>query len=115
MQRMSSGRICLWMIVALGAVTALTTRPLRSAESERYSGKEWNAPGGDWAATRYSTLTQISTKNIRQLGGAWGVQTPDGAEATPIVKDGRMFVVTSAGVILALDPETGRTLWTFRP
>ena len=105
----------LWMVVTLGVVTALTTAPFRSAEGERYSGKEWNAPGGDWASTRYSTLAQISTRNIRQLGGAWSVQTPDRAEATPIVKDGRMFVVTAAGVIMALDPETGRTLWTFRP
>src|SRR5215510_5858337 len=114
MHRISSRRVRLRLVVTLGAVSALTA-PFRSAEGERYSGKEWNAPGGDWAATRYSTLTQISTRNIRQLGGAWVVQTPDRAEATPIVKDGRMFVVTSAGVILALDPATGRTLWTFKP
>ena len=43
------------------------------------------------------------------------METPDRAEATPIVKDGRMFVVTTAGVIMALDPATGRTLWTFKP
>ena len=64
--------------------------------------------------TRYSTLAQISERNIKQLGGAWVVETPDRAEATPMVKDGRMFVVTAAGVIMALDPATGRTLWTFR-
>jgi len=105
----------MWVAVAVGAVGALTAASLRSAGSEPYSGKEWAAPGGDWASTRYSTLGQINTRNIDQLGGAWVVEAPDRAEATPMVKDGRMFVVTTAGVIMALDPATGATLWTFKP
>ena len=32
-----------------------------------------------------------------------------------MVKDGRLFAVTSQGTILALDPATGATLWTYRP
>jgi glucose dehydrogenase/plastocyanin len=107
-----------WVAVAVSAaVVALTlmSAPLRSAGSEPYSGKEWAAPGGDWASTRYSTLAQINARNITQLGGAWVVETPDRAEATPMVKDGRMFVVSTAGVIMALDPATGATLWTFKP
>ncbi len=113
---MSSRRhagVCAAVTVIAFAWFALAS--FRSAEGESYPGKEWAAPGGDWAGTRYSTLTQISARNIKQLGGAWVVETPDRAEATPIVKDGRMFVVTTAGVILALDPATGRTLWTFKP
>ena len=105
----------LWVAVLVGAVGALTFASLHSAAVESYSGKEWTAPGGDWAATRYSSLSQINVRNIKQLGGAWVVETPDRAEATPIVKDGRMFVVTAAGVIMALDPATGATLWTFKP
>jgi PQQ-dependent dehydrogenase (methanol/ethanol family) len=100
---------------AISAVAALAFGALRLAGGESYAGKEWAAPGGDWAGTRYSTLAQISVRNIKELGGAWVVGTPDRAEATPMVKDGRMFVVTAAGVILALDPATGATLWTFRP
>src|SRR6185295_16575758 len=105
----------LWVVLAVSAVAALPVASLRSAGSESYAGKEWAAPGGDWAGTRYSTLAQINARNIKQLSGAWVVETPDRAEATPIVKDGRMFVVTTAGVIMALDPATGRTLWTFKP
>ena len=104
-----------WMTVAASAFGALTFASLHFAAGESYSGKEWAAPGGDWAATRYSTLARIDTRNIKQLGGAWVVETPDRAEATPIVKDGRMFVVTAVGVIMALDPATGATLWTFKP
>ena len=96
------------------ALVALAARSIRSAGPD-YPGKEWPAPGGDWASTRYSALSQINRTNVKQLGGAWVVTAPDRAEATPMVKDGRMFVVTSAGVILALDPATGATLWTFKP
>jgi quinohemoprotein ethanol dehydrogenase len=105
-----------WLVlVAVIAVGALTAASPRSAGNEPYSGKEWTAPGGDWGSTRYSTLAQINARNIKQLGGAWVVGTPDRAEATPMVKDGRMFVVTTAGIIMALDPATGATLWTFTP
>ena len=55
------------MAAAVIAVGVLTASSLRSAGSEPYSGKEWAAPGGDWASTRYSTLSQITTRNIKQL------------------------------------------------
>ena len=110
----SRRQVRLWVAVLVSALGALTFVSLYSAAGEPYSGKEWAAQGGDWAATRYSTLAQINARNIKQLGGAWVVETPDCAEATPLVKDGRMFVVTAAGVIMALDPATGTTLWTFK-
>ena len=96
----------IWVAVAVIGVGAFTAASLRSAGGEPYSGKEWAAPGGDWASTRYSTLAQINARNIKQLGGAWVVGTPDRAEATPMVKDGRMFVVTTAGIIRAITPAT---------
>jgi len=108
-------QVRMWMAGAVAAVGVLAAASLRSAGSEPYSAKEWAAPAGDWASTRYSTLSKITTANVKQLGGAWVVETPDRAEATPMVKDGRMFVVTTAGVIMALDPTTGATLWTFKP
>lgn len=82
-----------------------------------YPGAEWAAPGGDWASTRYSTLAQINTSTVTQLGGAWMAELPERqvSKAPLMVKGGRMFVPTSQGTILALDPATGRTLWTFRP
>jgi glucose dehydrogenase len=89
---------------------------VRSADKPgSYPAKEWSAPGGDWAATRYSTLDRITTKNIKQLGGAWVVDLPERAEASPLVVDGRMFVVTANGQILAFDPSTGGPLWIFKP
>ena len=89
---------------------------IRSRAGElRYAAKEWAAPGGDEGATRYSALDAITTKNIGRLGGAWVVDVPERTEATPLVKDGRMFIVSQTGQITALNPITGSTLWTFKP
>ena len=54
-------------IVALFGMTVVDS----ASKSPAYSGVEWAAPGGDWGATRYSTLDQINTSNISRLGGAW--------------------------------------------
>jgi PQQ-dependent dehydrogenase (methanol/ethanol family) len=86
-------------------------------QTSSYSGADWGAPGGDWASTRYSTLSRIDTASIRRLGGAWMTELParQVSKAPLMVSNGRMFVPTSQGAILALDPSTGRTLWTYQP
>ena len=93
--------------VAIAVLLSLLAAPAVQVQSgPAYPSHEWPAPGGDWASTRYSTLSQITTANVTQLGGAWVVDLP-GEQVTkaPImVKDGRMFVTTSRGMILALDP-----------
>src|SRR4051812_37768903 len=105
-------------IAFAAAVVLVTVAAVRSAEkTSTYSAAEWSAPGGDWGATRYSTLDQISTSNVSRLGGAWTIELPDRqvSKAPMLVTGGRMFVVSSAGQIFALDPATGKTLWTFKP
>jgi alcohol dehydrogenase (cytochrome c) len=98
------------LVIVLAAIAV-------AAQAPSYSGAEWGAPGGDWASTRYSTLARITTTNVGQLGGAWVMELPDRqvSKAPLMVKDGRMFVPTSQGTIVALEPATGRTLWTYEP
>ncbi len=103
---------------AVAVTIALSVVGLRSAEkTTKYSSAEWAAPGGDWGATRYSTLDEITRSNVSRLGGAWSIELPDRqvSKAPILVSGGRMFVVSSAGQIFALDPATGKTLWTFKP
>jgi len=102
----------------LAAAVLMTAAAANSAErTPAYSGAEWPAPGGDWGATRYSTLEQINTSTIARLGGAWSLELPDRqtSKAPIVVVNGRMFVVSSSGEIFAIDPATGNTIWTFKP
>src|SRR5580704_17389944 len=64
-------------------------------------GKDWVTNGGNMTNQRYSTLKQIDTSNVKQLKGAWmaclkgsGIGGKYSFEATPLVKDGVMYVTT---------------------
>src|SRR5262245_24207599 len=90
---------------------------------------EWpfteGAPGGG----RFSPLGEITRENVAQLRVAWTYRHGDfwegsfplrvnrgsAFESTPIVAGGRLFFTTPRNRVVALDPETGRELWTFDP
>jgi len=88
--------------------------------------EEWPYYGGDPGGMKYSPLTQITPANVNQLKPAWTFHTgeiSDGSqypvrstfESTPLVDNGVMYVTTPFGRLVALDPETGRQLWSFDP
>ena len=81
-------------------------------------GKDWVTNGGNMTNQRYSTLKQINTDNVKQLKGAWmtrlkgsGMGGKYSAEATPLVKDGIMYMVTGNDDVFALDAKTGEFKW----
>jgi quinohemoprotein ethanol dehydrogenase len=85
-------------------------------DGRRPPGRDWTHFGGDWTNARYSTLSQINTQTIKNVGGAWMVKFEANAStrATPMVQDGLMFI--SAGSrVSALDAKTGGNVWTWRP
>jgi len=82
------------------------------------AGKDWVTNGGSMMNQRYSTLKQIDTSNVKQLKGAWmtrlkgsGYGGKYSAEATPLVKDGIMYVVTGNDDVFAMNARTGEILW----
>ncbi|AFT72639.1 Dehydrogenase, PQQ dependent [Alloalcanivorax dieselolei B5] len=85
--------------------------------ANRDSGKDWPSHGFDYAGTRFSPLTQITSKNVDKLGLAWSynLESTRGIEATPIVVDGTMYVTASWSVVHALDAKTGKRLWSYDP
>jgi glucose dehydrogenase/plastocyanin len=101
-----------WTALLLSLSTSALAGPEQTPGPEQAAAKDWPAVGGNWANDHYSTLSQIDTANVTQLGGAW-VHKFDGerSRGTPVVADGKMFV--TAGVhVYALDPKTGETLWS---
>ena len=111
-----------WAGVAVAVLLSACVLQIASAvqpvdDGRAVAAREWPSPGGDWASTRYSTLTQINTRNVAMLRGAWTVEFPDGqaSKASVMVKGDRLFATTTAGEIIALDPAAERTLWTYKP
>ncbi|HEX4748522.1 MAG TPA: PQQ-binding-like beta-propeller repeat protein [Bryobacteraceae bacterium] len=77
---------------------------------------QWPGYGGGPEQIRYSRLTQINRKNVKQLQVAWTYDTQDGPGTTqtePIFIQGVTYVVTPKHKIIALDGASGKLLWTF--
>ena len=100
------------------------TLAVRAADSEidrllqSPVGKDWVTNGGNLTNQRYSTMKQIDTSNVKQLKGAWmtrlkgsGLGGKYSFEATPLVKDGIMYISTGNDDVFALDAKTGQILW----
>jgi quinoprotein glucose dehydrogenase len=81
---------------------------------------EWRVWGADMFSTRYSPLDQINAANFNSLEMAWqwnaGTFGPDEYyRTTPLYANGRLFTVaTTRRSTMAIDPETGETLWMYR-
>ena len=92
----------------------------QSPDLRQPAGKEWATLGGDWNNSRYSTLTQLTPANVKNLKGAWvthlgsGLGSKYSLEATPLVKDGVMYVTSGNDDVFALDAKTGALIWEHR-
>ncbi|HEX7942036.1 MAG TPA: PQQ-binding-like beta-propeller repeat protein, partial [Gemmatimonadaceae bacterium] len=113
-------RFALTAATLVGALACLPS----GSQSQSARGTEWTAYGRDVLGGRYSALTQIDTSNVARLAVAWtyhtgevppAVQTRNrrSLEATPIVVDGVMYLITPMARIIALDPETGTERWSY--
>ncbi len=105
---------------------------LLSSALPAWCQSDWPMYGHDYSSTRYSPLTQINTQNVQNLAPAWTYhmkkdgQRPMSAgavgrgggrrssQATPIVVQGRLYMPTPYGTVIALDPETGNELWSYK-
>jgi lanthanide-dependent methanol dehydrogenase len=81
---------------------------------------EWTMPAKDYAATRYSDLTQINVQNAARLHPLWTFSTGvlGGHEGQPLVVGDTMYVVTPwPNVLYAFDlTHEGYPLrWKYRP
>lgn len=80
-----------------------------------HAQSNWAHVGQDPGGTKYSTLDQINTGNVKNLQKAWTFHTGDKSgffESTPLVVDGTMYVTAQNG-LYALDAQTGAQLWKF--
>ncbi|MGB2192408.1 MAG: PQQ-binding-like beta-propeller repeat protein, partial [Luminiphilus sp.] len=69
----------------------------------------WLTYGGTYDEQRHSALGQINRDTLPELGVGWVYETakPRGAEATPLVVDGVMYVSSAWSVVYALNAKTG--------
>jgi quinohemoprotein ethanol dehydrogenase len=80
----------------------------------------WRTNGGNLFNQRYSPLTTIDRSNVAQLKGVWrthlngsGLGPQYSGAAQPIVHDGKVYIITGANDVFALDVSSGAILWQY--
>ncbi|HEX4231820.1 MAG TPA: PQQ-binding-like beta-propeller repeat protein [Bryobacteraceae bacterium] len=91
-----------------------------AAKPEKVEHKSWAASGGGSENIHYSTLNQITRKNVSRLQVAWTYDTGDAfkgseMECNPIVVNGVLFATTPKQRVIALNAATGALKWSFDP
>jgi glucose dehydrogenase len=105
------------------------------AASCAFAQNDWPTYGHDGGNARHSPLKQIDAKNVSTLTQAWtyhmtpaepaapGAEQPAGrgargprrsSEASPIVVNGVMYFPSPYNRVVALQPETGKEIWSYK-
>jgi quinohemoprotein ethanol dehydrogenase len=97
------------------------TPAFTSNELTALPSKNWIGNGGNVFNQRYSTLDEINSSNIKNLKGKWvtklgsGLEFKYSGEASPVVYNGVMYVITGAHEVSAIDVKNGDIKWTYKP
>jgi len=110
------------IVGALAAAAALSMASPAEAQRQGTENGELRYWGGDEGSSRYSPLDQIDASNIEDVEVAWRWYaanygpSPDFVyRGTPIkVGDKLIAVAGQRRAVVAIDPETGETLWMWR-
>jgi quinoprotein glucose dehydrogenase len=105
------------------ATTGLYAQTAKKKVAAPISNQDYSVYGGNKAGNRYTPLTQINTKNIKDLGVSWTYNTGDNTlgergndwQTQPIVVKDVMYLVTPKLRLVALEAATGKQIWSFDP
>ena len=95
-----------------GPAANVTAKRLAKAQSEP---GQWMTYGGTYSEQRFSTLKQINSSNISDLGLKWfaDYETNQDQHGSPLYIDGVIYVSTSRNVVYAYDAKSGKQLWKY--
>lgn len=123
MQQPTRSRGAARLIVPLGMLAAAAA----SAQIKRVTTEaevsadtvEWLTLSGDLSQTRYSPAAQIDAANFESLATAWAWSGASfnarSGRATPSYMNGKLITVAGERrYVVAIDPATGETLWSYR-
>ena len=87
--------------------------------SPGYAQNDWSSWGHDGGNQRHSPLTQINAENVSTLVPAWRYEMTKvgvasrASQSTPLMVEGVLYLSFPYYRVVALEPETGETLWEY--
>lgn len=106
---------CAGLLSSAAWAAPVTTEDLLNAQDNT---ADWLIYGRDYRNQRFSPLAQITPENVAQLRPAWAFSTGGalaGLEATPLIRDGVLYISTDYSRVFAIDARSGARLWSFEP
>lgn len=105
--------------IAAVLIVSLSMYGWRKTNRLLETGKDWPFYGGNKGGNRYSPLSQINRKNVKELKVAWmydaAVTKKGDIQCQPIVVDGILYGTTPDLHLFALNAATGEQVWKFVP
>src|SRR3954468_23463610 len=113
--------VLLGAVAAAGALFLVPAARVIAQGADNDPAQVWDAFGGNQQAQKYSTATQITPDNVKNLKRAWSVHTGDVSSgertttwgATPLFANNTVYTGTPWYRIVAVEPDTGKTKWTY--
>lgn len=98
------------------ALLVIALAALYFFNAARSGDSEWREYLGGPDRNHYSKLSQIDSSNVHKLRVAWEYHTGDSGQVqcNPIIVDGRLYAVSAAVNLFALDAASGKELWKLR-
>src|SRR6202166_678834 len=95
-------------------VSEVDDAALRAADGD---SANWITYGRTYSEQRFSPLKEIDEQSVGKLGLAWSydLETLRAVEATPLVKDGVLYMTSAWSLVYAFDAKTGKQLWNYDP
>ena len=111
-------RLLRCLVYALLTALVVSASPGMAQQGAR--GGEWRSYAGEAGSSRYAPHDQINRDNVKNLQVAWSWRFDNfgggTSETTPIMANGILyFTVGPRRNVIAVNPGTGETLWTWRP
>ncbi len=68
---------------------------------------------GDDQRNGFSDQTALTSSDASKLQELWSVKVDDNIQASPVVSNGKVFIDTFGGAVIALSASTGQELWEY--
>jgi quinoprotein glucose dehydrogenase len=96
-------------------ISTVLISAFQSISINENADEDWAEYLGGPDRNHYSSLTQITPENVKNLKIAWSYAAPDTGQmqVNPIIVEEMLYGVTSAVRAFALDASTGKEIWRF--
>ena len=110
-----------WIGPGVALLLVALAPPVLAAPAVEVPAADWHGLGRDLGGRRFSPLADITPQNVVRLEQAWRFDMhaadasarPMVSQMSPVAVDGILYLATPGGHIVAIDGDSGTTIWAY--